>query len=413
MRYRYVSILRGFLNVISSCSFSISLAPDKHNLSVSRLRKLNHWRSPNFHAFLPIASSIPALLGDMLAGAIAAPPVTWIANPAGTELEMSMMDWLAKMLQLPQEFLFSSGGKGGGCIQASADDAILVAILSARAKVIQLFKDMTKGQVLDKLIAYTSEEAHSSVEKAAQLALVQIRCLETDEKFALRGTTLAAAVREDRKQGLIPFFVCATVGTTSTCAIDNISELGLVCEAEDLWLHIDAVYAGTACICPEYRHWINGVEYSTTFSVNPHKWLHINPPCSAFWVKDRDLITEPLDVDAMYLRDRSTNGGVRMPEFRDIAMAKEFEALVLADPRFEIVGNVVSGLVCFRLKGDNALNKKLLAMIDKSRRICITPSISRGIFYLRFCISVCTTESRDVVFAWEVIRHEADVLLSS
>ncbi|GFO46412.1 dopamine decarboxylase [Plakobranchus ocellatus] len=356
------------------------------------------------------------------------------------------MDWLAKMLQLPQQFLFSSGGKGGGCIQASADDATFVAIISARAKVIKQFKDKTKGQVLDKLIAYTSEEAHSSVEKAAKLALVEIRCLKTDDKFALRGTTLASAVREDRKKGLIPFFVCATVGTTSTCAIDNISEIGPICKEEDLWLHIDAVYAGCACICPEYRPWINGVEYSTTFSINPHKWLHINPPCSAFWVKDQELITEPLSVDAMYLRVRSANTGVTVPDFRnwhvqltrpfgalkmwfvfrmfgvhglqerirkDMAMAKEFEALVLADPRFEIVADVVSGLVCFRLKGDNAQNEKLLSMIDKSRRICITPSISRGIFYLRFCISVYTTESRDVAFAWEVIQHEADALLSS
>ncbi|GFO46418.1 Aromatic-l-amino-acid decarboxylase [Plakobranchus ocellatus] len=353
----------------------------KNDLERVVMKGTNHWRSPHFHAFLPLASSFPALLGDMLAGALISAPFSWTSNPAGTELEMSMMDWLAKMLQLPQQFLFSSGGKGGGCIQASADDAALVAILSARAKVIQQFKDMTKGQVLDKLIAYTSEEGHTSVLKAAQLAFVQIRCLKTDEKFALRGTTLAAAVQEDRKQGLIPFFVCATVGTTSTCAIDNLSELGPILLNNILFKSPQMAAYESAMLY--ILHW--HVQLTRPFG-SLKMWF----------------VLRMYGVDGLQQRIR-----------KDIAMAKEFKALVLADSRFEIVADVVSGLVCFRLKGENALNKKLLAMIDKSRRICITPSISRGIFYLRFCISVCTTESRDLAFAWEVIQHEADALLSS
>ncbi|GFO46420.1 Aromatic-l-amino-acid decarboxylase [Plakobranchus ocellatus] len=182
---------------------------------------------------------------------------------------------------------------------------------------------------------------------------------------------------------------------------------------EDLWLHIDAAYAGSACICPEYRPWINGVEYATTVSVNPHKWLHINPPCSALWIKDRELITKPFNVDAVYLRSNVENGGAIMPDFRDIAMAKQFEALVLADPRFEIVADVVSGLVCFRLKGDNAQNKKLLKMIHEDRRISLTPSVVKGVYFLRFCISVCETESHDVIFAWEIIQEQTQALLGS
>ncbi|RUS88216.1 hypothetical protein EGW08_004048, partial [Elysia chlorotica] len=288
----------------------------KKDLEGVIMKGVLHWRSPHFHGFIGIAGSFPALLGDMLVGALSSNSFSWASNPASTELEVSMMDWLGQMLNLPEEFLFSSGGKGGGVIQRTADDSVLVAIIAARAQAIRQRSDMTAGQTLDKLVAYTSEESHSCIRKAAQLALVTIRSLPTDENFSLRGETLAAAIKEDKSKGLIPFFLGATVGTTSTIAIDNLCELGPICQQENIWMHVDGAYAGSAAICPELRHVINGVEYSTSFCINPHKWLHVNKSCSAMWVKNRDLITESFRVEVEYLKNHSLEGDVTMPDFR-------------------------------------------------------------------------------------------------
>ena len=206
-----------------------------------------------------------------------------IASPACTELEMQMMDWLAGMLNLPDHFLFSSGGKGGGVIQGTASEATLVALLAARNKV--WAQNSNKTELLHKLVAYTSDQSHSSVERAGLLGAVKITPLPTDKNLSLRGSTLSDQIKKDRADGLIPFFVVATLGTTNTCAFDNTVEIGKVCkyrkflkvkqnitscefklnlsisgEEEGLWLHIDAAFAGSAFICPEFRHHLNGVE---------------------------------------------------------------------------------------------------------------------------------------------------------
>uniref|UniRef100_A0A0B6ZQK2 Aromatic-L-amino-acid decarboxylase n=1 Tax=Arion vulgaris TaxID=1028688 RepID=A0A0B6ZQK2_9EUPU len=346
---------------------------------------ITHWHSPHFHAYFPSGNSYPAILADMLSDAIGCIGFTWASSPACTELEVSMMDWLAKMLNLPNEFLFSEEGKGGGVIQGTASEATLVALLSARTTTSGRLKAadsiLTPGQIIDKLVAYTSEEAHSSVERAALIGLVRIRKLPTDENGSLRGPTLEAAIKEDKEKGLVPFFLCATVGTTSSCAFDNLSELGPICTHHDVWFHIDAAYAGSACICPEYRYLLDGVEHSMSFSFNPHKWMLVNFDCSAMWIKNRDLVSGAFELDPLYLKH--DNQGQIMPDYRhwqiplgrrfrslklwfvirvygieglqtqirkDVSLTKEFEALVRKDQRFEIVGTVTLGLVCFRLK---------------------------------------------------------------
>ncbi|GFS16638.1 aromatic-L-amino-acid decarboxylase [Elysia marginata] len=356
------------------------------------------------------------------------------------------MDWLGQMLNLPAEFLYSSGGKGGGVIQYTADDSVLVAIIAARDRAIREHPHLTPGHTLDKLVAYTSQEAHSCIKKAAQLALVRIRSLPGDENFALRGATLAAAIEEDKSKGLIPCFLGASVGTTSTVAIDNLCELGPICEREKMWMHIDGAYAGSAAICPEFRHLINGVEYSMSFCINPHKWLHVNKSCSALWVKDRELVTKSFSVEPEYLKNHHLQGDVKMPDYRnmtvqlsrpftslkvwfvlrmygvqglqerirkDVALAKEFEALVRQDDRFEIIAEVNLGVVCFKLKGNNDLNEALVKRINGDRRIYLTPSTSKGVFFLRFVVAVYNTESKDVMYAWNIIQEQADSLLMS
>lgn len=416
----------------------------KKDLEDVVMKGVLHWRSPNFHGYMPIAGSFPALIGDMLNGALSSNGFSWVSNPACTELEVAMMDWLGHMLQLPKDFLFSSGGKGGGVIQTTADDSVLVAFISARTKAIRENGHLTPGQVVDKLVAYTSEEAHSCIKKAAQLAMVRIRELPGDENFSLRGATLAAAIEEDKRNGLIPCFLGASVGTTSTVAIDNLCELGPICERENIWMHIDGAYAGSAAICPEFRHLIDGVEYSTSFCINPHKWLHVNKSCSALWVKNRELVTTAFSVEPEYLQNHNLRGENSMPDFRnwtvqlsrpftslkvwfvlrmygvkglqdrirkDVALAKEFEILVRQDHRFEIVAEVNLGVVCFKLKGENNLNESLLKRINGDRRIYLTPSISKDVFFLRFVVAVYNTESHDILYAWNVIQEITDGLL--
>ncbi|KFM81141.1 Aromatic-L-amino-acid decarboxylase, partial [Stegodyphus mimosarum] len=365
---------------------------------------MTHWNSPHFHAYFPTGNSYPAMIADILAGALTCIGFTWISSPACTEMEMVMMDWLGKALKLPPHFLFESMGPGGGVIQGTASEATLVALLGARSRVLNLSKDAK----LEKLVAYASDQSHSSVERAALLGAVRMRLLPTDSQLSLRGNTLSKAIREDRENGYIPFMVVATLGTTNTCAFDNLNEIGPVCASEKLWLHIDAAYAGSSFICPEFRPLLDGVEFADTFNFNPHKWMLVNFDCSAMWVKNRQDITEAFSVNPTYLRHdkeglipdyrhwqiplgrrfRSLKlwflfrmygvEGLRKHIRKQVALAKEFEKLLHEDERFEVVGPVLLGLVCFRIKGPDSLNEDILKLISERKNIHITPTRVRG-----------------------------------
>uniref|UniRef100_A0A915MQU3 Tyrosine decarboxylase n=1 Tax=Meloidogyne javanica TaxID=6303 RepID=A0A915MQU3_MELJA len=219
---------------------------------------VTHWSHPRFHAYFPAGNSFPSILADMLSDALGAIGFSWAACPAMTELEIQMLQWFGEMIGLPVAFLpFTENGTGGGVIQSSASECNFVALLAARFEIMkelrQRFPFVEEGLLMSKLIAYCSKEAHSSVEKAAMIAMIKLRILETDSSFRLRGETLQTAISEDRNLGLIPFFVSTTLGTTSCCSFDVLSEVGPVCTHNGLWLHVDAAYAGSAMICPEFR----------------------------------------------------------------------------------------------------------------------------------------------------------------
>lgn len=397
---------------------------------------VTHWHSPQFHAYFPAANSYPAIVADILSDAIGCIGFSWIASPSCTELEMVMMNWLGKMLNLPEQFLFREGGKGGGVIQGTASEATLVAMLAARTKATR--KHGTEA--ITKLVAYTSKLAHSSAERAGSLAGVLVRCLDVDEDQSLRGQTLRTAIDEDRAKGLIPFAVVATLGTTSCCSFDNLLELGPICNEEDIWLHVDAAYAGSAFICPEYRPILNGVEFAQSFNFNPHKWLLVNFDCSTMWVQDADTIVSSFDVDPLYLQHKYQG---QIPDYRHwhiplgrrfrslkiwfvlrlygqegirsyirnhIKLAHEFEALLEQDKRFEIFIPSTMGLVCFRMKGSNDINETLNKNINDEGRIHITPSKVGETFILRFAVCARTTERKDIDFAYKVIVENASKL---
>uniref|UniRef100_A0A3P9IXY0 Aromatic-L-amino-acid decarboxylase n=1 Tax=Oryzias latipes TaxID=8090 RepID=A0A3P9IXY0_ORYLA len=369
------------------------------------------------------------------------------ASPACTELETVMLDWLGKMLQLPECFLAGTHGHGGGVIQGTASEATLVSLLAARCKAIRRVQSLdpkkSEAEILSKLVAYTSEQAHSSVERAALIGAVMMKKVPTDNLYAVRGEMLKKILEEDKAAGLIPFYFCATLGTTPSCAFDHIADLGPLCNQENMWMHIDAAYAGSGFICPEFRPLLNGVEYADSFNFNPHKWMLINFDCSAMWVKKRTDIIGAFKMEPLYLKHENQESGLvtdyrhwQIPlgrRFRSLKMwfvfrmyglqglqahirkqvglAKEFESLVRADKRFEICAPVVMGLVCFRLKGTNELNQSLLKKITKSREIHLVPCQLSGSFVLRLAICSRSTESRHIQQAWQHITQLAFELL--
>ncbi|XP_075237770.1 tyrosine decarboxylase 2 [Lycorma delicatula] len=410
---------------------------------------VTHWQHPRFHAYFPSGNSYPSILGDMLSDIIGCIGFSWAASPACTELETIVLDWLGKAIGLPNEFLaFAEGSKGGGVIQTSASECVLVTMLAARAQAIKRLKQqhpfVEEGILLSKLMAYCSKEAHSCVEKAAMISFVKLRILEPDEKCSLRGATLRQAMEEDEAMGLIPFFVSTTLGTTSCCSFDNLLEIGQVCKKfPAVWLHVDGAYAGNAFICPELKPLLNGIHLADSFNTNLNKWLLVNYDCSTMWVRDRIRLTSALVVDPLYLQHGYSDStidyrhwGVPLSRrFRSLKiwfvmrkygisglqeyirhhcrLAKQFEQLVRKDPRFEVCNDVKLGLVCFRLKGTDKLNEKLLSNINGSGKMHMVPASVNDKYVIRFCAVAQNATSDDVERAWDVITEFATDLLES
>ncbi|CAG9585565.1 unnamed protein product [Danaus chrysippus] len=412
---------------------------------------VTHWQHPRFHAYFPSGNGYPSILGDMLSAGIGCIGFSWAASPACTELEIIMLDWMGKAIGLPPAFLqLEEGSKGGGVIQGSASECVLVCMLAARAAGIKRLKHqfptVDEGLLLSKLIAYCSKEAHSCVEKAAMISFVKMRILQPDEHGSLRGDTLREAMEEDEEAGLVPFFVAATLGTTGTCAFDNLPEIGpVVRKFPSVWLHVDAAYAGSSFICPEHKYHLAGIEYADSFNTNSNKMMLTNFDCSLMWVTNRYLLTSALVVDPLYLqhcydgtaidyrhwgiplsrRFRSLKlwfmlrsygiSGLQKYIRRHCELAKYFEQLVKKDKRFEVCNQVKLGLVCFRLVGSreeneqqvDELNKKLLTNINASGKLHMVPSSFRDRYVIRFCVVHQHATREDIEYAWDTITDFA------
>ncbi|XP_073922020.1 histidine decarboxylase isoform X3 [Castor canadensis] len=376
-----------------------------------------HWQSPHMHAYYPALTSWPSLLGDMLADAINCLGFTWASSPACTELEVNIMDWLAKMLGLPEHFLHHHpGSQGGGVLQvpvSTVSESTLIALLAARKNKILEMKtsepDADESRLNARLIAYASDQAHSSVEKAGLISLVKMKFLPVDDNFSLRGEALQKAIEEDKQRGLVPVFVCATLGTTGVCAFDCLSELGPICASEGLWLHIDAAYAGTAFLCPEFRGFLKGIEYADSFTFNPSKWMMVHFDCTGFWVKDKYKLQQTFSVNPIYLRHANSGAAT---DFMGTEMAKYFESLVRNDPFFEIPAKRHLGLVVFRLKGPNCLTESVLREIAKGGRLFLIPATIQDKLIIRFTVTSQFTTKNDILRDWNLIRDAATLVLS-
>ena len=295
---------------------------------------ITHWQSPNFFGFFPANVSGPSILGDLLASGLGVQGMLWATSPACTELETHVLDWLVDMLDLPERF--KSTTAGGGVIQDTASSSTLCALLAARERATSF--DVNEHGADRKLIAYCSNQAHSSVEKAVKIAglgRANLRLIEVDESFAMRPQALAEAIARDAAAGLTPCFVCATVGTTSSNGLDPVRAIGEVCKRNNIYLHVDAAMSGTAALCPEFRYIHDGLELADSYCFNPHKWMFTNFDCDCFYVADRAALIKTLSVQPEYLKNKASesgggeSGGVF--DYRDwhIPLGRRFRALKL------------------------------------------------------------------------------------
>jgi len=402
---------------------------------------ITHWQSPSFFAYFPANNSFPSILGELLSAGLGVQGMLWATSPACTELETHVLDWLVDMLALPEQF--RSTGSGGGVIQDSASSAVLCALIAARE---QASGGSSNRYGCDgRLVAYASAEAHSSIEKAVKiigLGSEHLRRIPTDERCAMIPQALAEQLEADLASGLRPCFVCATIGSTSSLAVDPLPEIARISRQYGVWLHADAAMLGVAALCPEYRFIHDGLVLADSYCLNPHKWLFTNFDCSCFFVANRAALTSALTILPEYLRNPVTEAGAAI-DYRDwqIPLGRRFRALKLwfvlrhygieglrhhlrrhvelaslfagwvqADPRFELMMPTLFNLICFRLRGSDELNRKLLDRLNGSGQLFMTHSRLRGRLTLRLCVGQTNTELEHVERAWQLICTEADSL---
>jgi aromatic-L-amino-acid/L-tryptophan decarboxylase len=403
---------------------------------------ITHWQSPNFFAYFPANASGPAILGDLLSSGLGVQGMLWATSPACTELETHVLDWLVDMLGLPEKF------RGNGVIQDTASSSSLCALLAARERTTNFSSNQTGCD--GKLAAYTSTQTHSSIEKAmgiAGMGRANLRLIPTDETFAMRVDDLAARVQADRAAGLQPCFVTATIGTTSSNALDPIRAIGEFCRAEGLWFHVDAAMSGTAALCPEFRYTHDGVELADSYTFNPHKWMFTNFDCNIFYVTDRAALINTLSILPEYLKNQATQSGA-VYDYRDwhiqlgrrfrslklwfvirhygveglqyhvrqhVALALQFAGWVREHPDFELAAPAPLNLVCFRHKSGDDFNRALLEKLNQSGDLYLTHTVLNGQYTLRMCIGQTNTEDRHVQAAWEkilaAVENESSQLL--
>jgi len=406
---------------------------------------ITHWESPNFMAYFPANKSYPSVLAEMLTATLGAQCMSWLTSPAATELEERVMEWLRELIGLPDNFT--------GVIEDTASTSTLCALLMAREKATD-FKANNNGVPGDKTFTvYCSSETHSSIEKDVKIAgfgRQNLRKVAVDEHFAMQPEALEEAIREDLENGCKPAAVVATIGTTGSTAIDPLEEIGKICSKYDIFLHVDAAYAGTALLLPEMR-WMNkGIDYADSFVFNPHKWMFTNFDCSAFYVQDEALLVRTFEIMPEYLK---TPEDERVKNYRDwgIQLGRRFRALKLwfvirsfgveglqkkirfhislgqqmkekieAHENYELLAPVPLNTLCFRFHPShihdetklNELNEKLLNAIQESGKLFLTHTKLDGKYTIRMVIGNTNVEKRHVEQAWKLIQQKASQLVT-
>lgn len=386
---------------------------------------LTHWQSPNFHGYFSCNATGPSILGEFLSAGFGVNGMLWATSPAVTEIETRVMDWMVDLCDLPKAF--HSSGTGGGVILDSASSSTLTAMVAARHRTVG-------HRPAPELRAYTSSQAHSSVQKGMRVAGFsddQLRVIDTDETFAMRADLLAEAIAADKAAGHVPFFVSATVGTTSSSALDPVPAIAEVC-GDDIWLHVDAAYAGSASVVPELRFVNEGLDQADSYVFNPHKWLLTNFDCSLFYVRSRASLNDALSIVPEYLRNEASESG-QVIDYRDwqIPLGRRFRALKLwmvirwygaeglrafirahvelgqelsvwidADHRFERLTPTPLSTLCFAHVDGDDKTREILEKINADGNHLLTQTLLDGRYTIRVAIGSVRTAREHIEHLW-------------
>lgn len=404
---------------------------------------MTHWQHPRFFAYFPANASPPSILAEMLTATLAAQCMIWDTSPAATELEERMMQWLQQACGLPKGW--------HGVIQDTASTATLCALLTAREQHTQWQSHEAGLYAHRPMRIYASEHTHSSLEKAVKIAGLgrqNLIYLPTNSDFSLQPEALQQAIEADLQAGYQPLMVVANLGTTSTTAIDPLQAIASISRKYGLWLHVDAAYAGTACLLPEYRWMLEGIEQADSYVFNPHKWMLVNFDCSAYFVRDRQALLRTFSILPEYLK---TGREEQVNNYRDwgIALGRRFRALKLwfvlrsygieglqqllrhhmrlaqwlksnidAHPHFECMAPVTFNLVCFRYHPPecnsptqlNQLNTQLLEALNRSGKMYISHTKLHGNYVLRLVCGQTYVQQQHIEQAWQYIQQVAEQL---
>ncbi|MDX2343575.1 MAG: aminotransferase class I/II-fold pyridoxal phosphate-dependent enzyme [Acidimicrobiia bacterium] len=402
-----------------------------HDLNDIIMPGITHWQSPNWFSYFPANSSGPSLLGEMAAAGLGVQGMLWSTSPAATELETVVVDWMADLLGLPESW--KTTGVGGGVIQMSASDSAHVAMVTAREQ----FKEQAP---LENLVVYASDQTHSSVEKGARVAgFSHVRIVATDSKYAMDPSALSEMIAADRAGGLTPAFIAVTVGTTATSSVDPVRSIAEIAKQNGMWVHVDAAYAGTTMICPEFRHHQDGIELADSYTFNPHKWMFTNFDCNLYYVADRKPLIDAMSILPPYLRNEATLSG-NVIDYRDwhvplgrrfrslklwfvlrhygaagirhhirehVRLANELAARLVADARFELVAPHPFALVVFRHADGNEATVSLAAALNASGKVSITPTTLGDTAAIRVSIGQTNTAAEHVDGLWAMMDELA------
>ncbi len=391
---------------------------------------LTHWQSPNFFAYFPANASLPSVLGELVSAGFGVQGMLWATSPAATEVETVMMDWLVDLCGLPRGF--HSSNDGGGVMLDSASSAVLTSMVAARHRAVG-------HRAAPELRAYTSTQAHSSVLKGMRVAGFadeQLRSIDVDEDFAMRADVLAEAMAQDVADGLVPFFIVGTVGTTSSTAIDPIADIAALGAEYNAWVHVDAAFAGSAAIAPELRPLVNsGLDTVDSYSFNPHKWLLTNFDAAAYWVADQPSLTSAMAIVPEYLKNAATESG-HVIDYRDwmvplgrrfralklwmvirwygaeglrafvrdhVAIAQELSGWVDAHPSFVRLAPTPFSLVCFAHVDGDDRTRGIVDAINAAGAHYVTHTTLNERYTLRVAIGSVTTDRTHVEALWNDI----------
>jgi aromatic-L-amino-acid decarboxylase len=392
------------------------------------LPRVSHWNHPHFHAYFSVSSSGPGILGELLTAALNVNAMLWKSCPAATELEQITAAWVLDWLGLPDRWF--------GMILDSASTAVLQAMVAARQRVEPQSRAIGPS---GKLTAYISEHTHSSVEKAALAAGMgqsNVTRIGVDRCFRMDTERLARTISDDVARGCRPFFAAATVGTTSSAAVDPVIEIADICRENDMWLHVDGAYGGSFGLLAECRHFLDGVERADSFVVSPHKGMMVPLDCSLFYTAHPEVLRNAFSLEAEYLRT-----DVEAVDFMDygVALGRRFRALklwfvlryfgrnglaanlreslrmavwlaerIVSDTRLELAAAATMGLVCFRVRRGDSATKELMRRINSSRDFFVSHTALDGKFILRVAVGNNRTRQRDMDELWDSILDILD-----